>query len=125
MPKQCVVGGCTNREKDGFSLFCFPKDQDVAHKWDAFVKKDRVDWNRGTGTKHDPICALHFTLDSFTNHFAWQVRHQKCLYLEKGSVPSISVRNIGENHRLMLRNPEWQPPKEVPGILRIFCSICF
>ena len=72
MVKLCVVGGCSNRDKEGYSLFCSQTNEKLSHKWDQFVTRNRLDWKTGSGAKHLPICALYFEMSCFSNHFAWQ-----------------------------------------------------
>ncbi|XP_061748593.1 zinc finger protein 583-like isoform X2 [Nerophis ophidion] len=62
MPRQCVVGGCNNTNREGFKLHHWPKDAKVARNWTKFVQNTRV-W--GKPTKWSVVCSAHFTDDSY------------------------------------------------------------
>ncbi|XP_061766941.1 polycomb group RING finger protein 6 isoform X3 [Nerophis ophidion] len=62
MPRQCVVGGCKNTNRDGFKLHQWPKDAKVARNWTKFVQNTRV-WVKAT--KWSLVCSAHFTDDSY------------------------------------------------------------
>ena len=37
MGKRCVIGGCSNTNRDGVSVHKLPKDEALCKKWDRFV----------------------------------------------------------------------------------------
>ncbi len=38
MGKKCVIGGCSNANRDGASVHKFSKDEALREKWDRFVR---------------------------------------------------------------------------------------
>ena len=48
MPKECVVGGCSNMPKDGVSFHKFPKDDTVRKMWIKAVDSTRKLWKGPT-----------------------------------------------------------------------------
>ena len=63
MPGRCVVAGCSNVAKDGFSLHLFPKDEIMCHKWIARVKLTRANWSGPSDWS--VVCSTHFNEDDF------------------------------------------------------------
>lgn len=43
MPKRCVAYGCGNTNKDGVSLFTFPRDVSLKKKWEDQDKTSGLD----------------------------------------------------------------------------------
>lgn len=58
MPKRCVAAGCGNTNRDGISLFCFPKDPERRKKWVAQVKRTRDQWEGPSD--YSVLCSCHF-----------------------------------------------------------------
>ena len=48
MGKRCIVAGCSNENKDGVSLFNFPKRKETREQWIKEVKRTRADWTSVT-----------------------------------------------------------------------------
>ena len=59
---RCVAAGCNNTQKDGFSLFLFPKDARLRKKWADQVRRTREKW---MPTDHSVICNKHFDNNCF------------------------------------------------------------
>ena len=38
MGKRCVIGGCSNTNRDGVNVHKLPKDEALCDKWDPFVR---------------------------------------------------------------------------------------
>ena len=102
MVNQCVAAGCTNKHRDGVSLFKFPQDPDLRKQWIAQVKRTRDKW---TGpTKHSVLCSIHFTDDCFDKSMERYGLKQKPL-LKRNAVPTIFKR-----------------PRDVPCSSGVSCS---
>ncbi|XP_022101299.1 THAP domain-containing protein 10-like [Acanthaster planci] len=63
MPPTCIVAGCSNTTKDGFSLHRFPSDPKFRRIWTAKVKLTRAKWSGPT--EHSVICSAHFEPSCF------------------------------------------------------------
>ena len=42
--KRCIVTGCSNENKDGVSLFKFPKRKEIREQWIKQVKRTRASY---------------------------------------------------------------------------------
>ena len=69
MPKRCVAYGCGYTNKDGMSLFTFPRDVSLKKKWTDQVKRTRE--TSGLDLHSILSCAaVIFTTDCFEPHSA-------------------------------------------------------
>ena len=57
MVKRCVAAGCSSTNRDGISLFGFPKDSSLRKKWADQVRRTRDKWEP---TDHSVLCSKHF-----------------------------------------------------------------
>ena len=63
MGRYCIVWGCSNTNKNGVSLFQFPKEMKLRKVWTTQVKKTRAKWKGPTA--NSAVCSEHFTADCF------------------------------------------------------------
>ena len=63
MVKRCVAGGCGNTNREGVSLFIFPKDLRMRRRWANQVKRTRKGWEGPT--YYSVLCSLHFEAKCF------------------------------------------------------------
>ena len=91
MPKRCVAYGCGNTNKDGVSLFTFPRDVSLK-KWEDQVKRTRDKWSGPT--QYSFLCSCHFTTECFKpdSAIAASVGLKKTVRLKPDAVPSIFKR---------------------------------
>ena len=86
--KRCVVMHCSNTNREGVSLFVFPKDTSVCRSWIRYVGKTRGDsggWQRGNGH----ICSDHFVPhQDYDNFSAWSCGYQSRPRLKPHAVPT-------------------------------------
>ena len=88
MGKRCVAAGCSSTNKDGFSLFGFPKDPDLRKKWADQVRRTRDKW---VPTNYSHLCSKHFEEHCFEPYskvsasMGLKVRQ----LLRPGAVPTI------------------------------------
>ena len=54
---RCVAAGCSHTNKDGVSLYKFPKDSGLRKKWADQVRRTRDKW---TPTDTSQLCSRHF-----------------------------------------------------------------
>ena len=93
MPKRCVAFGCGNTNRDGVSLFGFPKNSEFRQKWADQVKKTRGRWEGPTAYSH--LCSCHFEQDCFevtgllSESFGLGKKFPK---LKPDAVPTLFVR---------------------------------
>ena len=59
MPKRCVAYGCGSTNRDGISLFCFPKDDSLCKLWTQQVQRTRDKWSGPTACS---FCAAIISL---------------------------------------------------------------
>ena len=78
MPKRCVSGVYNNTNEDGYSTDKWPKDSEVAHKWDRFVKLDRINWKPGYPS--DVLCGSHFRQHDDHSDFRDYISDTTCSY---------------------------------------------
>lgn len=92
MPKECVVGGCSNMPKDGVSFHSFPKDDDLRRVWVKAVESTRKFWKGPS--KHTVICSDHFEDDCFeqTYKIKMSLGIPAKRTLVTGAVPTIFQR---------------------------------
>ncbi|KAF3842786.1 hypothetical protein F7725_001635 [Dissostichus mawsoni] len=50
MPSRCVAANCSNTNKDGVSLFKFPKELSLRSQWTAQVQRTRQGWSPSTSS---------------------------------------------------------------------------
>jgi len=61
---RCVVAKCSNRARDGFSVYTMPdKPKSVRNKWVRFISNKR-DFKASQYSKVC-VCSGHFTIDQF------------------------------------------------------------
>ena len=89
MVNSCVAAGCTNKHKDGVSLFKFPKDPVFRKHWTDRVKRTRGSWSGPT--EHSVLCSVHFTEDCFEKSLEKYGISQR-LKLKKDAIPTILKR---------------------------------
>lgn len=91
MPKRCVAAGCSNTNKDGVSLFLFPRDQVLLGQWTKQVCRTRAKWNP---TKYSVLCSKHFTADCFEedSSIAASFGMEKRKRLKVDAVPTLFER---------------------------------
>ena len=90
MGKRCVIGGCSNTNRDGVSVHKFPKDEALREKWDRFVRYTRKDWQHAT--EFSVICGAHFQKpQDYENFMKWEMGFTRQLDLKKGAIPSIRI----------------------------------
>ena len=89
MVNSCVAAGCTNKHKDGVSLFKFPKDPLLRKQWTDRVKRTRGGWEGPTD--HSVLCSAHFTEDCFEKTLEKYGISQRPK-LKKDAVPTIFKR---------------------------------
>ena len=92
MGRYCIVWGCSNTNKDGFSLFQFPKDKKGSKIWTKQIKKTRAMWKGPTA--HSAVCSEHFTPDCFdsTSITAEKLGFKMKQRLKAGAFPTIFPR---------------------------------
>ena len=92
MPKRCVAYGCGSTNKDGISLFCFPKDDSLCKLWTQQVQRTRDKWSGPTAFSF--LCSNHFTPDCFepNSKLAASFNLKIAQRLKPGAVPSIFKR---------------------------------
>lgn len=73
--RRCVAIGCGNTNKDGVSLFGFPKDKHYRKLWTDEVKKWRQDFTEPTNSS--ALCS---------NHFSPDMMDQSCLLSEQFNI---------------------------------------
>ncbi|KAM9307436.1 uncharacterized protein KZ484_000758 isoform 2-T2 [Pholidichthys leucotaenia] len=99
--KRCIAGYCSNTNKDGVSLFTFPKDHQVAAQWTRKVQTTRADFKRPS--KHSALCSRHFDDSCFEPRpiamaeLGFEVKRR--LILKPGSVPTIFPRPSQEDNQ--------------------------
>uniref|UniRef100_A0A1X7UP36 THAP-type domain-containing protein n=1 Tax=Amphimedon queenslandica TaxID=400682 RepID=A0A1X7UP36_AMPQE len=88
MPKRCVAYGCGSTNRDGISLFSFPKDDKLCKLWTQQVQRARDKWSRPTA--YSFLCSNHFSPDCFEpdSKLAARFNLQKVQRLNPGAVPS-------------------------------------
>ena len=95
MPKRCVAAGCNNSvEKEGISVYTFPKDEALKKKWTNQVQRTR------TGpTINSVLCSEHFTEECFeeSNIIHQSFGLKKNRRLKKGAVSSIFKRKAADD----------------------------
>ena len=91
MPKRCVGYGCGNTNKDGVSLFTFPRDVSLK-KWADQVKRTRDKWSGPT--QYSFLCSCHSPTECFEPDcaIAASVALKKTVRLKPDAVPSIFKR---------------------------------
>lgn len=89
MVNSCVAAGCTNKHKDGVSLFKFPKDPVLRKQWTDRVKRTRGSWSGPT--EHSVLCSAHFTEDCIERPREKYGISQRPT-LKKDAVPTIFKR---------------------------------
>ena len=91
MPKRCVAYSCGNINKDGVSLFTFPRDVSLK-KWADQVKRTRDKWSGPT--QYSFLCSCHFTTECFEpdSAIAASVGLKRTVRLKPDAVPSIFKR---------------------------------
>ena len=97
MPKRCVAYGCGNTNKDGVSLFTFPRDVSLKKKWTDQVKRTRDKWSGPT--QYSFLCSCYFTTDCFEpdSAIAASVGLKKLVRLKADAVPSIFKRPLKQS----------------------------
>ena len=89
---RCVAAGCSNTNKDGFSLLLFPKDANLRKKWADQVKRTRANW---MPTDHSVLCSKHFEDSCFEDSTrlseAMGMKKMK-LRLKPNAVPTIFAK---------------------------------
>ena len=63
MRKGCTVARCSNKNKDGVSLFKFPIRKKIREQWIKHVKKIRAGWT--SPSDYSVMCSCHFTEKCF------------------------------------------------------------
>ena len=92
MVNRCVVGGCSNTNKDGVTCHRFPKEKSARQKWERFVQSTRKNWKC---TDHSIICGAHFVVpDDFENFMQWEMGFKSKLELKKTAIPSITPSKV-------------------------------
>ena len=92
MGRNCIVYGCSNTQKKGFSLFKFPTDTKLRRAWTLQVKRTRDKWDGPS--KYSAICSQHFTEDCFEpiSILSKKMGMKMKQMLKPGSIPTIIVR---------------------------------
>ena len=92
MVKRCVAAGCSNTYSDNVSLFKFPKDPVLRHKWVKNVQRTRAQWNGPSD--HSVLCSQHFDSSCFErdSDLASQMGMQKRRRLKEDAVPTLFER---------------------------------
>jgi hypothetical protein len=89
MVRTCVAFGCSKtKQKDGVTLFKFPKDAELRKKWTDQVRRTRLNWSP---TDSSELCMDHFTPDCFEPS-TLQYGIEKKLRLNPGAIPTIFKR---------------------------------
>ena len=92
MGRNCIVYGCSNSQKKGYSLFGFPKDPKLRREWTLQVKRTRDCW-RGP-SEHSAVCSAHFSEDCFeeaslaSKKLGLKIKQM----LKPGAIPTIFPR---------------------------------
>ena len=87
MVNRCVAAGCSNTPSDRVSLFKFPNDGVLRHKWEKQVQRTRAQWK---ATEHSYLCSYHFTEDCFEVNLAFASQFGiKKRRLKPGAVPTV------------------------------------
>ena len=90
MVNRCVAAGCSNTPSNCVSLFKFPSDGVLRHKWEKHVQRTRDQWK---ATEHSFLCSDHFTEDCFEIDSALASQFgMKKRRLKPGAVPTIFHR---------------------------------
>ena len=61
--KRCTVARCSNKNKDGVSLFKFPIRKKIREQWIKQVKRTRAGWT--SPSDYSVMCSCHFTEKCF------------------------------------------------------------
>ena len=89
--KTCVVGGCANSTKQGWSVFKWPSSEETGRKWSSFIASTRK-WSRDD-YKLPHVCSGHFTAQQFANLNDWRNGFASRLRLTALGFPSVRVAN--------------------------------
>ena len=92
MPKRCVAYGCGNMNKDGFSLFSFPKNPSLKKQWTDQVRRTRDGWSGPA--QYSFLCHCHFAESCFEADaaIATSLTLKKRLKLKPDAVPTMFKR---------------------------------
>ncbi|MEQ2182902.1 hypothetical protein GOODEAATRI_027039 [Goodea atripinnis] len=91
------TGFCSNTNKDGVSLFKFPKDPELRSKWVKQVRCTREKWEP---TPSSVLCSEHFEVDCFDvvpvlkKSLSCSVQHKRVL--RPSTVPTVFPRSVRE-----------------------------
>ena len=94
MVHKCTAAGCSNTNRNGVSLFCFPKDAELRKKWICQVRRTRAAW--AGPTTHSRLCSNHFDEDCFEKEKDFREKlglERKRIVLLPGSIPTIFKRS--------------------------------
>ena len=88
MVRRCVAAGCTNTYSDNISLYKFPRDPVLRHKWVKQVQRTRSQWSGPS--EHSVLCSKHFSDDCFQpdSAIAASMGLQKRRSLKPDAVPT-------------------------------------
>ena len=95
MPQRCIVAGCSNTTKDGYSLHCFPRDPKVRKIWTQKVKTTRAKWSGPT--ESSVVCSAHFRPEDYQDpglYADFNISHKKRLKVD--AVPTIFPKGSGK-----------------------------
>ena len=92
----CAAINCSNNSKSGISTFKFPENAKLRKEWLIRMKRESFE-----PTKHSPLCAVHFTQDSFKQNLAVRsllgtAFKPRRLDLKEDAVPTIFNFNSDE-----------------------------
>ena len=63
MGERCIVAECSNENKDGVSLFKFPKRKEIREQWIKRVKTTRAGFT--SPSDYLVTCSCHYSEDCF------------------------------------------------------------
>lgn len=108
MPRECAVGGCCNRPKDGVSLHAFPVDEKIRKLWEKAVHSTRKYW--AGPSKHTVVCSEHFEDECFDPSYQLKISMGMTSKrsLIKGAVPTKFPR-VQPSQSTNVYKKEYQP----------------